>query len=462
MKQRAMDFNLGNEWRACMAIAGQARQHSVNDGFNAFLYLMLLLALVMSLTMWLGWKSVTLVLGAGVAFPLATLSLVWWCYLVDSLGRQNSPIGHFLVPRMGGRSLAVLIVNALLILAVNLLVLTMADVAPSISVAATAVILGAVVIIEIVSAAVYLVLALLICGVFFPTVLPGDLRQWLLLHHLVASVLTCLFYALIGILFWRPRSNPARPRWTVMQNLGKLRRYEWHLQRDCARGDAVRLMLYAASPRAHVSLAALPILIVLLLGTWALYSFDRGSTEWSTAPTTTFPAVLYFVWVQYYINVLLVRDMLARRSEQALFILTAKAPPAPVFNALLGRGLLRQFVLLWALLSVGAMLGLVATGVRDVRLIAIGALFVLNLLAAAPLLRDYAGGVGPKGLIAGAICYSAFFLVAKIVLKLGDKLPVFAAIALLLAASLFAYAVLLGRWRRMQRGPVAFPAGRMA
>lgn len=232
------------------------------------------------------------------------------------------------------------------------------------------------------------------------------------------------------------------------------RSYAWLLARDC-RGPThpADLLLHGLGPGNHrywlaLMLAYLMVLILLVKAVTlmlALPDVSRTLTWWLVV-------ALAICWGRF--------SMSIRRTggEQALLRLAPAMPSAPSLNRVLGRRIAAIALLEWtacALIALGT-LALWDSGASAYR---VGAVVAAILLAATGYsLDDYARKqqTGFLGNLLLAL-WMAALLVAGIITQ-GRPLAWSGVFALAAASSLL---YIWRRWRRMQRGPVAFPANRM-
>ena len=140
-------------------------------------------------------------------------------------------------------------------------------------------------------------------------------------------------------------------------------------------------------------------------------------------------------------------------------MLTARRPPETQVNALLARGLMRQFGGSWLASTLVLLLSAAIFGTPFGELTWIGAVCLSTLAAATLMLQDYAAPPQSGRALAMMIFIGADLTVAAAIITAAAPAP-----ALAFAAGWLAFTAMLfaQRWRVMLRAPVAFPAQRFA
>ena len=443
------------EWRACRAIAMQAYYKRRVQGSNWLSFALLGLAVLAPVIAGLLSHKWMLSIGIGFGVSAAMFSFLWWTLLLASVTQQNFPGAYYLVPRMRARSLAVVAGTALLIVLTHVLLFGMAGVAPAITAALAILVLATVAACMWVPVVRHLLMVVVFGNTLFGKWIPPTFVALVGKHFLVGTALVLLLYAVLAKMQLRRRGPTPAPAVAIPASKPCL--YNLALRRDCAGADKGRLLLHAGGPGGLATMSALPMLLVSLVAAIALPFFDADS-PWIGG--SRFLIVSAMILAHYFGAQRVIGAMLAHQAEQSLVRLAAAAPRAAQLNAVLGRALLRDFGLCWATTSAAALLFLASGGMDAVRLLGLGALFVMNLLTAGLLLRDYAQGAPDSGLVN---VMSACYLIAAhaMALLLLSGIMGIAAVAVFLATAAGASATLLFvRWRRVVRLPVAFPAAR--
>lgn len=247
---------------------------------------------------------------------------------------------------------------------------------------------------------------------------------------------------------------------------GGLAGYQWHgltLERDLVRREPRALMMRALGPdivAATVAGATIAGLTFAALTYFGRSAATAGLTQ-VLAPSAS--AMTALILLSFLFQAGSVPALVARsRSEQALLRLAPAMPAqAPRFNRMLARGLLRQGLTIWALVSATAVLMALVAGARGNALAASACMCCMTVPAMALALRDHARalswsavfywlfavGLSLIGPLAGAILFMAF----------GLPFWASATLASIVVAGLLVYR----RLRLMEGAPFAFPAGRM-
>jgi hypothetical protein len=455
MTAAAAPFNLRQEWLACLAMASQAYRKRVALGSNWFSGLLIVLALGVPLvagTLTGRWKP-SILLGT---FPFVLFCLLWWCLLVASIVEQNFPTGYYLVPRLRVRSLAVLGVTALALVAVHTLLFAMLGVNASVSAALTALVLATMLAAMTVPTVQLLVLVLAFGQNLLEPLISVAVEEWVIQHHVLAVMLVILSYGLLGWWHGARAITPLRSTAAVEGGSGGL--YSRKLRRDCARSDIGALLIHSAGPAAQAVLWSAPVLLMFVAAGLAR-AFLHEDSSWIVV--LPFVAMAFTILAHYFMAQRVVTDMLAAQRAQGLLRLAARAPQAAAFNGVLARSLLWDFGLFWVASSACVLLFLATGGMDGVRLLEMAAVCVMDLMVAAMLLRDYADGRPDSfmtNIVAG--CYLLAAHVTMVVVLTG-RVGLRGGVLFLVAAGCVSAAVLVIRFRRMALLPVAFPAGRL-
>ncbi|WP_143167563.1 hypothetical protein [Massilia sp. CF038] len=402
-------------------------------------------------------KKWALSIAFGVGIPLGLLCLLWWCLLLFSVGRQNLPTAYYLVPRMRGRSVAVLAVAAFCIIAAHVGLFALAGAAPLPTAALVTLVLATVATLLLLPAVRWLFVLMIIGLQFFDS--PGSLQAWLSQNLPLVTCLTLLLYAVLTV--WRFKRFRRAPASGASAHARKTDWYGWYLRKKFVSGDVGALALYSAGPLAHPSLSGLFWLLFALLAGIAFHLASVWWPAWGLAGWSKALVVVPALLGHYFVAKDMVKGILSHQREQALFCLSPAAPGAVACNLVLRKALLREYGLYWVTSSTGLLLFLAFDGLRQTRLLMLAAMLVLSLMWAALLLRDYAHAkpvaVNQRGLpyllLLGAVG-GLFSLLHGVALSTG--------LACVLLACVLTATVLLARWNRMLRLPPALPAGRLA
>lgn len=457
MSAAAMSTTMRREWHACKAIAMQAYYKRRGQGSNWLSKLLLALALLAPAVAghYTGKWMVSFGIGLGSAFAL--IALLWWSLLVASVTQQNFPVAYYLVPAMRRRSVLLLAGTALLIVIALVMLFAMAGIAPSLTAAIATVVLASAVAIMLIRAVQYLFTMWFFGPTLFGWSLPQAMEHWIGQHHVLATLLVLLVYLVLATWQWRRRGAAMiaaepdfRPRAAGI--------YGWLLRRDCAGRKVDALLLHASGPRGFASMFV-PIVFALLLAAAIAQPFLGADSPW--AGGTTWAVVAMTIIGQYVAARATGAAILSQRAGHALVRLTAGAPPTALFNQVLGRALLRDFGLFWCASSAGALLFFAASGMDGARLLNLAAVFVMNLMLAGLLLRNYALGHALTGTVKVLVAFYVLAAAAWGTFVMRGTLSASMGVTILLVAGLLATAMVLWRARTFARLPVAFPAGRM-
>lgn len=241
--------------------------------------------------------------------------------------------------------------------------------------------------------------------------------------------------------------------------------YRAVLRRDCARRDAMALLMHVLGPAAHWSGRGLSLLLPVA-GAALLMPLLRELASRDTLAVIAGGSWLFassVLLVQLFDGERRMQRLSFTRGEQSLLRL---APPIPgaaaAFNRRFARRLLRTALAEWAMTSAAVLIIVALTGAPPAVLAWQAWICCLALPLVASNLRDHAHRAGSGGwrVFLWLLVSLAFsFLVGNAARELlgTPLLPGAALAALILAVGAVAW-----RWRRLVRAPHAFPVGRLA
>lgn len=447
--------SFGREFRACVAIARQAYLMRAHGGHNAFSWGLLLAALLLGVPTWFVSDKAAEVLRITACIPLGFLAILWWSYLIGAIHEQNHAAGHALIPRMRGRSLAVLLAGwAVLSVAVGapLGYATNAYIAP---VLLTGLVLGALAAFAFSPVLVWFIgvlwAALYVLGRFMPsgslTITLGD-----------AGITSCALALLVlcAVMIARGLGRGRVPGIKFGGSpMPAMPVYGSSLRRDCASGDRPALLMQTLGPGANMT-------------SWLIYAALAIALLMAACKLVSMPLPVLRVFVisaalasQFMAAGRLAAAIYARHKEQSLLRLTAFAPAAPGLNLALAGGLLRAFGGYWVVSTALTIVLALMLGAEPGFLASLLVVMCMPAMAAGMLLRDFARkehyGFAEKAVAAVWYLLTFAMLFMALLGKLGAAWWVAIACAIVLAGSM------LVRWRKqaMLRAPAGFPAGRM-
>lgn len=453
---------MNRELAACLAIARHACQWRGNQGRNTTTWMFIALALIVPVVA--GWFSGQWArsIGYGAGGPLAFLALTWWGILVWSVADQNR-YGARLVPGIGRRSVAVLVLSWAVIVSVFTALGWVAGLPPLMVALCAGTSMAAL-------AAVVLVPAM---WMFF---WPLPIVHWVLPQRWVSVISSVLpddlilysiallgtgFFALRAILRGLPRrvltmpAGPGQGGVRFMSSGGGA--YDRMLARDCARGRIAALLMHACGPGLRGP-SWRGFSLFLVAGLAIAFALPAWTAEHSALIRLV---VIGSVLIgQITIAPSMMGALYAARGEQALARLAPKLAAPASLNATLARGLLLEYARWWGALTLVG-LGLShAIGSSPGQLLAILVLCLVVLAHAGTVLRDYAAA--PDRLSTGR-WVEWLILIMLLMLAPGVAIGLVpAAVWLVFGATALTVALVVARirWNAMLRAPVAFPAGR--
>lgn len=231
----------------------------------------------------------------------------------------------------------------------------------------------------------------------------------------------------------------------------------WLPLRDLPRGGAVGdMLLYGLGLRRRYELPVLLTgwVLILLMVKPVLWALDMPMDTLGGVVQPLlggFIMALALYWMRFAVRIRITAG------EQVVLLLAPAMPATPAFNRVLGQRIFATCIIEWAVIGALVLAAIFwfdgsAQNYRVVILIAAMALAGTSLSLQNFARRAQMEGVKPLFLL----IWMLFLVVAGSAVRDG---MLWAIIVALLGATSLALIVL--RWRRMQRGPVAFPANRM-
>lgn len=444
------------ELAACVTIARQAYLMRAHGGGNGMSWGLLLTFVLFSVPTWFVSVKTAHLFGVLACIPLGFLAVLWLSFLIGSVYEQNHAAAHALVPRMRGRSLAVLLAGwALLSMGVGFaLGHVMGDYLGFLLLAGVAI--GAFVAMAFSpifarSAAVVMV-ALFAYNSYAPfrsfTATVGDAGMTALS---VVMILICILA--VARQFGRGRALGTKPGSLTLPTLPFS---DPALRRHCASGDRRALLMHVLGPNASMKAClAYAVLALALVGAGAM------------VVSMPLPVLRVFVIAvvlasQFMAAGRLTAAVYARHKEQSLVRLSAFAPDGRGLNLALAGGLLRAFAGYWVASTVLTLVLALMLGAEPMFLPSLLAVLCMPAMAAAMLLRDFARmehyGFAEKAV--AALWYLGTF--ALLFMALLGRLGAGWWLAIVVALLLANWVLIRLRKRAMLRARPGFPAGRMA
>lgn len=450
---------LRSEWCASIAIVRAGLQWRAGMGRNWPSWIILGAALLLAAIFLATTGDMRKAIGIGAAIPLAMLAFFWWFVLLISVIEQNHALAR-LVPDLRARSARTLAGVALLG-ATFFGVLFWIGGIPFVTAWLTACAIAAATL--CVLAYFSIVISAYLLGLAAHKWGGVDFAALLQLVSYDAKAAASLaIIALAAIVAFRRLMREAgrqggKLTGLFQQGLGTAFALPVAARSARAGADTGTLLLHGLGPRMHASLTGLVTPFVFTgcgLGLLAASSLD---VSWKAMrfPIACMPLILQAAALFVVFNA-----MRFVPREQALLRLAPLAPAAPMLNAVLGRALLRRFLLQWAVTSAMALaiLALLGTGPGD--LLRFASLYCLPLLAGTALLHDYARWrVTSVGLQLAATALVAFTLI-MLLLAMTRKYHPAAWLAMGVASVALSMLLARLRWHAMLAAPPAFPAGR--
>ena len=381
------------ELTACAALMRHAWLSRVNQSSNSLTWLLLVLALVVPLVGGAVTGRWAASIGYGAGVPLAFLALFWWTLLVASVAGQNRHAGR-LVPRIGVRSVKVLVTCWTAVVLALTLLFGLAGETPAMVAGMAGLTLVAV---AAILAAPNAVLPLWLF--WLATRFLGERQKaqfaWLFANDTALMAAPVLIVGLgcivlrnivkglpqaggtAGLLF-RPDGVrlvvPAPPS------------YARRLRRDCVKARPAALLMHALGPA--VRAPALKFFAVAL-GVALLTGFVAPGWLAVYRPLLRMALPAAVVALQVLIAPSMLQAVYAARAEQALVRLAPRVPRADALTASLWRSLLLEYGNWWGRLTLLALLLAAALDAKLSALLNIFSACLLMLAPAAMLLRDY-------------------------------------------------------------------------
>lgn len=241
--------------------------------------------------------------------------------------------------------------------------------------------------------------------------------------------------------------------------------YRAVLRRDCARRDAMALLMHVLGPMAHWSGRGLSLLLPIA-GAALLMPLLRQVASGDTLAAVTGGSWLFassVLLVQLFDGERRMQRLSFTRGEQALLRLAPSIPgTAAAFNRRFACCLLRTALAEWAMTSAAVLAVVALTGATLELLVWQAWICCLALPLVASTLRDHAHRAGSGGwwvFLWLLVSVTGSFLAGAAARKLlGTPLLPGAALAAILLAGI----AVAWRWRRLIDAPHAFPVGRLA